>query len=47
MKVATIGLMSTALAVSTIGLSGSTSTAHPTAGHSTGAKAAAVANRPR
>ena len=45
MKVATIGVMSAALAVSTIGLSGSTPSQHPGAGHITPAKPAAVAAR--
>jgi hypothetical protein len=46
MKVATIGVMSAALAVSTVGLSGSTPSARP-AGHATGPNTAPVAARPR
>jgi hypothetical protein len=41
MKVATIAMMSTAFAVSTVGLSGSTPRQDPVSGHATAPKAAA------
>jgi hypothetical protein len=47
MKVATVGVMSAALAVSTIGLSGSTPSRHASAGHAAAAKEAPAAARPR
>jgi hypothetical protein len=47
MRVATIGVMGAAFAVSTVGLSGSTPNTHPVAAHATGAKTAPVATRPR
>jgi hypothetical protein len=40
MKVATIGVMGAALAVSTVGLSGSTLNHHPAAAHAPAAKTA-------
>ena len=46
MRVATIGVMSAAFAVSTVGLSGSTPNPRPAAAHA-GAKTAPVATRPR
>ena len=42
MRVTTIGVMSTAFAVSTVGLSGSTPTSHTSAHHTTAAKKAPV-----
>ena len=45
MRVATIGVMSAAFAVSTVGLSGSTPSSHPTAGHATGTETAPAAAR--
>lgn len=47
MRVATIGVVSAAFAVSTIGLSGSTPSPHRAAGHATGPKTAPVAAHPR
>jgi len=45
MKVATIGVMSAAFAVSTVGLSGSTGSHHRVIGHATAAKPPPVAAR--
>jgi hypothetical protein len=46
MRVATIGVMSAAFAVSTVGLSGSTPSPHPIAGHhAIAAKTAGTASR--
>jgi hypothetical protein len=47
MKVATVGMMSAAFAVSTVGLSGSTPRSHEVAGHATAAKTAKVEARSR
>jgi hypothetical protein len=47
MRVATIGVMSAAFAVSTVGLSGSTASPQPVAGHATGAKTTPVTAPPR
>jgi hypothetical protein len=47
MRVATIGVMSAALAVSTVGLSGSTPAPHMSGHHATAAKSARVVTRGR
>jgi hypothetical protein len=47
LKVATIGVMGTALAVSTIGLSGSTPSPHNAAPHGAASKAPAAVTRSR
>jgi hypothetical protein len=47
MKVATIGVMSAAVAVSTLGLSGSTAKTRTPAGHPATGNAAPVVARPR
>jgi hypothetical protein len=47
MKVATVGVMSAALAVSTVGLSGSTPSRHAPAGQAAAANAAPAVARPR
>ncbi len=47
MKVATIGAMSAAFAISTIGLSGSTASQHRAAAHANAAKTAPVPPRSR
>jgi hypothetical protein len=47
MRVATIGVMSAALAVSTVGLSGSTPAPHMSGHHATAAKTAPVVTRSR
>lgn len=47
MKVATIGVMSAAFAVSTVGLSGSTPSQHRVSVHATAAKPATAAARSR
>ena len=47
LKVATIGVMSAALAVSTIGLSGSTPSPHNAAGHAPASKAPVAVTRSR
>jgi hypothetical protein len=47
MRVATIGMMSAAFAVSTVGLSGTTPAPHTSGNHATAAKTPPVATRDR